>query len=108
MGYPFQIGRCIDAQGLVLGFDHSNRMSVLERPQLLEAFGLLERAYRHRGVAEQEIPLIIQQVSAGLMTPNEGRRKLGLDTVTGGDELRAPTAPAPSTDSEPETEGVPA
>lgn len=61
-----------------------------------------------RPAPEQEIPLIIQQVSAGLMTPNEGRRKLGLDTVTGGDELRAPTAPAPSTESEPETEGVPA
>lgn len=61
-----------------------------------------------RPAPEQEIPLIIQQISAGLMTPNEGRRKLGLDTVTGGDELRAPTAPAPSTESEPETEGVPA
>lgn len=59
---------------------------------------------------EQEIPLIIQQVKAGLMTPNEGRRKLGMDTVEGGDELRAATAPAaaPAADDETEREGVPA
>lgn len=58
---------------------------------------------------EQEIPLIIQQVKGGLMTPNEGRKKLGLDTIDGGDELQKATAPpstAPAT--EPEPEGAPA
>lgn len=53
---------------------------------------------------EQLIPLVIQQVKAGLMTPNEGRKKLGLDTVEGGDELRVEqAAPAPAqTETEPE------
>ena len=58
---------------------------------------------------EQEIPLIIQQVKGGLMTPNEGRKKLGLDTIDGGDELQKATVPpstAPAT--EPEPEGAPA
>lgn len=56
---------------------------------------------------EQLIPLVISQVKEGLMTPNEGRRKLGMDTVEGGDELRsAAAAPAPAPDTE--TEEVPA
>lgn len=55
---------------------------------------------------EQLIPLVLAQVSGGLMTPNEGRKKLGMDTVVGGDELRAPAAPAPA--EETETEDVPA
>ena len=37
---------------------------------------------------EQEIPLLIQQVEAGLMTPNEARRMRGLDPIEGGDVLR--------------------
>lgn len=58
---------------------------------------------------EQLIPLVLAQVSGGLMTPNEGRKKLGMDTVEGGDELRAPTAPAARTPAEEtETEDVPA
>lgn len=56
---------------------------------------------------EQLIPLVIAQVNAGLMTPNEGRRKLGMDTVDGGDELREPTAPTPAA-APAEPEGVPA
>lgn len=59
---------------------------------------------------EQLIPLVISQVNAGLITPNEGRKKLGMDTIEGGDELRSggdATAPAdPSTTTQPE--GVPA
>lgn len=54
---------------------------------------------------EQLIPLVISQVNAGLMTPNEARMKLGMDIIEGGDELRTPTAaaapPAPA-----ETEGA--
>ena len=61
---------------------------------------------------EQLIPLVIAQVDAGLMTPNEGRKKLGMDTRPGGDELRGPTAPAPNEPAtepaEPEPEGAPA
>lgn len=37
---------------------------------------------------EQEIPLLIQQVEAGLMTPNEFRRFHGMDPIEGGDSLR--------------------
>lgn len=40
---------------------------------------------------EQEIPLLIQQVQAGLMTVNEARRIRGMDPMAGGDEL----APVP-------------
>lgn len=59
---------------------------------------------------EQLIPLVISQVKAGLMTPNEGRKKLGLDTIEGGDELRTDTAPAAAetAPAEPEPEGAPA
>jgi len=46
---------------------------------------------------EVEIPLLIQQVAAGLMTPNEARRIRGMDPIDGGDVLRvaaaAPVAP---------------
>jgi HK97 family phage portal protein len=37
---------------------------------------------------EEEIPLLIQQVNAGLMTPNEARRLRGMDPIPGGDVLR--------------------
>jgi len=39
---------------------------------------------------EQEIPLLIQQVQAGLMTVNEARRIRGMDPIEGGDELAGP------------------
>lgn len=39
---------------------------------------------------EQEIPLLIQQVQAGLMTPNEARRIRGMDPIEGGDTLQSP------------------
>lgn len=60
---------------------------------------------------EQLIPLVIQQVKAGLMTPNEGRLKLGMDTIEGGDELRAESAPssaAPVPADDTDREDVPA
>lgn len=38
---------------------------------------------------EQEIPLLISQVQAGLMTVNEARRMRGMDPIEGGDELQA-------------------
>lgn len=40
---------------------------------------------------EQEIPLLISQVQAGLMTVNEARRMRGMDPIDGGDQLS--TAP---------------
>ena len=43
---------------------------------------------------EQEIPLLIQQVEAGVMTVNEYRRIRGMDPIEGGDALRGQTAPA--------------
>lgn len=52
---------------------------------------------------EQEIPLLIQQVDAGLMTPNEARRLRGMDPIEGGDTLRGASPPAES-----EPEAVPA
>lgn len=51
---------------------------------------------------EQEIPLLIQQVQAGLMTVNEARRIRGMDPVEGGDQLPVSSVP------EQEPEAVPA
>lgn len=54
-----------------------------------------------RPAPETEIPLILQQVETGFITPNEGRRIRNLPPIDGGDELRIPTttsvgvAPAP-------------
>lgn len=49
-----------------------------------------------------EIRLTIEQVNAGLITPNEGRRRQNLEPIAGGDTLRVPggaggtaTPPAP-------------
>lgn len=59
---------------------------------------------------EQEIPLIIQQVKGGLMTPNEARKKLGMDAHDGekANELQTAPAPAPAPEPQLEPEGVPA
>lgn len=77
---------------------------VLARPRYVK----YDYAQMLRPSPEQEIPLIIQQVKGGLMTPNEGRKRLGMDTVDGGDELQKATAPAPPAAPETESEGVPA
>jgi hypothetical protein len=47
---------------------------------------------------EQEIPLLIQQVEAGVITPNEMRRIRNMDPIPGGDTLRGQSAPAPAED----------
>jgi len=75
-------------------------LSGLLRPSKFVEFdyaGLLKPA------PEQEIPLLISQVEAGLMTVNEFRKFRGMDPVPGGDELRKPTAAA----AEGEPEAVP-
>src|SRR5436853_2095500 len=56
--YALQIGRRIDAQGFVLGCDHTYAVPVLERSQLLEALGFFQRPHRQAGVAKQEVALI--------------------------------------------------
>lgn len=57
-----------------------------------------------RPAPEQEIPLVLSQVAGGLITPNEGRKRLGYDPIEGGDTLRG----AESVPAAPEPEGVPA
>jgi HK97 family phage portal protein len=47
---------------------------------------------------EQEIPLLIQQVNAGLMTPNEARALRNMDPLPGGDELRTPDPGSPASE----------
>ncbi len=57
---------------------------------------------------ETEIPLLIAQVQAGLMTANEARRIRGMDPVPGGDSLPTSSgtaAPAPATPA-PQLEAV--
>lgn len=59
---------------------------------------------------EDLVTLIISQVNGGLITPNEGRRRLNLPPIEGGDVLRTPAgaAPAPAADpaNEPTSLGV--
>jgi len=59
---------------------------------------------------EDNVNLIIAQVNAGLITPNEGRRRLNLPPIDGGNVLRTPAgaaAPAPASDpAEPASLGV--
>ena len=50
-----------------------------------------------RPTPEQEIDLLIKQVQAGLMTPNEARRIRNMDPIPGGDVLQAAAgAPVPA------------
>src|SRR6185295_12180188 len=64
------LGR-IDAQRFVLGFNHSNLKPVLERAQLLQPFGLFERADREIGIVEQEIAAI--DVESNVLEERVGR-----------------------------------
>jgi len=50
---------------------------------------------------EVEIPLLLQQVQAGVMTVNEMRRIRNMDPIEGGDELRGQSAPAPQLEAVP-------
>ena len=49
-----------------------------------------------RPTPEQEIQLLIAQVRAGLLTPNEARKIRNLPPIEGGDELRLGPAAAPA------------
>jgi HK97 family phage portal protein len=58
---------------------------------------------------EDNVNLIIAQVNAGLITPNEGRARLNLPRVEGGDVLRIPAgagAPQPATEPTADPLGV--
>lgn len=66
-----------------------------------------------RPTPEDEINLIIAQVNAGLITPNEGRALRNLGPIAGGDALRGaaaalPSDPAPEPAPDPEPAAVPA
>lgn len=68
-------------------------------------FAEFDFAGLERPTPEQEIDLLIKQVQAGLMTPNEARRIRNMPPIEGGDELRtgAPeSAPEPAEDDVPE------
>lgn len=56
---------------------------------------------------EVEIPLLIQQVNEGIITPNEMRRIRNMDPVPGGDVLRGPRPAQPVGEPEPQPAGVP-
>lgn len=56
---------------------------------------------------EQEIDLLIKQVEAGLITPNEARKIRNLPPVAGGDELRVKAPAAPPTPAETAPQEVP-
>jgi HK97 family phage portal protein len=56
---------------------------------------LFDFAGLERPTPETEIALLIQQVDAGLMTPNEARRFHGMDPLPGGDTLRVPSTVRP-------------
>jgi HK97 family phage portal protein len=58
---------------------------------------------------EDNVNLIIAQVNAGLITPNEGRRRLNLAPIDGGDLLRIPAGaanPAQQANSDPSALGA--
>lgn len=57
-----------------------------------------------RPTPEQEVDLVVKQVKEGLITPNEGRRKLGYEPIPGGDVLRVGATMADA----PQLEAVPA
>lgn len=81
------------------------RLSRLLRDPLFCEFDF---AGMERPTPEQEIPLLISQVEAGLMTPNEARRVRNMPPIPGGDQLRTASGPPDREPSTPEPEGVPA
>lgn len=76
---------------------------MLARPRYVE----FDYSALIRPAPEQDIPLQINLVAAGLITPNEARRRLGLDPIDGGDTLRV-GRPAEGVLAVPEPVGVPA
>lgn len=71
------------------------------------AFAEFDFAGLEKPTPEQEIALLIQQVEAGLLTPNEARKIRNLPPIEGGDELRSKTpAAAPPAPAEPAPQEV--
>lgn len=62
------------------------------------AFAQFDFAGLERPTPEQEIDLLVKQVDAGLLTPNEARKIRNLPPIPGGDQLRggAPAAVPPA------------
>jgi HK97 family phage portal protein len=73
--------------------------AALARPRFVE----FDHSAMLRPSAEEDIPLQISLLEAGLITVNEARRRLGLDPVEGGDALRT-VQPAVAA---PDPQGVP-
>jgi HK97 family phage portal protein len=48
-----------------------------------------------RGSPDEESALVLSQVNGGLISPNEGRARLNLSPVAGGDALRLPAGSNP-------------
>lgn len=71
---------------------------MLSRPRYVE----FQFDELNRPAPEVEIPLLISQVQAGLLTPNEARRKLGRDPLPEGDQLQVQPATGPNRPVEPE------
>lgn len=77
---------------------------LLPAPRFVE----VDFAGLERGTPQEEIDLLIRQVEAGLMTPNEARRIRNMEPIEGGDVLRGGTvAPAGETATVPDAEAVP-
>lgn len=74
--------------------------------ELLPANRFAEFDYKGllKGSPADEIKLLIEQVEAGLLTPNEARRILDLPALPDGDTTRAPSAPGVPSDPDPADE----
>ena len=71
-------------------------------------FSEFDFAGLERPTPEQEIDLLIKQVQAGLMTPNEARKIRNMPPIEGGDELRrGGSQPEPEAEPESSPNGVP-
>jgi HK97 family phage portal protein len=51
-----------------------------------------------RPVPEVETKLVLDMIRDGLITVNEGRQRLGMDPIPGGDDLKKPAPPPPQLD----------
>ena len=77
--HALQVLERVDADGVVCGFDRVNAVTVLERAELFERFGALERRLRQRGEFQQERAVIA--VEADVLVAGIGDRGSGISWV---------------------------
>src|SRR6266566_2056760 len=77
--YALQVLRRVDADGVVFGFDRVNAIAVLERAELFERFGSLERRLRKGAELQQEGAVIA--VEADVLVAGIGDRGSGIGWV---------------------------